>query len=540
MNDGRLHRQPLPLLAAVALLLPAIIALAVWFYSNQEQQRETVERDALQAARQVIELTDAELQAHISTLGLLADSPALAATIDLRRWQEFVERVTRQTSSWRGVVLRREGSAEPLAQGATQLDERALLPLPGGVTSEGTIEGAHRAGRYCPCVILHRRAAGGASLIVSLYLDPRVFQQILVAKTPAGGVGAIVDDTAHFAARSIGYYERVGTLSTPFVQRAVKQGGEGFYQGVTFEGVPNLSAYASSPRTGWSAHLAVNRAAIDSPRTWSNAATATGILAALALAAGLALYGIYEVRLRRMDERRFLEMQKSEAISQFTGTVVHDFRNILAVIDAGLNLLSRQRTKEQADKTIKEVRDTLGRGERLTNQLLSFVRGDGAEIRSIDLRRLLAGSEELLRRSLGDEIQFRWKVAEDARYAYANFDQLELALLNLAINARDALEGTGRFTITTERDGNRVVIAVSDNGPGIPPHRREDVFELYYTTKPAGKGTGLGLAQVAGAIEQAGGKVTLTDAPGGGACFLLKLRAGEPVAQDGPAPSLTG
>src|SRR5690606_15344477 len=121
--------------------------------------------------------------------------------------------------------------------------------------------------------------------------------------------------------------------------------------------------------------------------------------------------------------------------------------------------------------------------------------------------------------------------------ARANLDQLELALLNLAINARDALAGPGQFTIATERDRDRVAIAVSDDGPGIPPERRAEVFELYVTTKPAGKGTGLGLAQVAGAMRQADGRVTLTDNPGGGACFLLSLKAGAPPknAEDEPA-----
>jgi signal transduction histidine kinase len=539
MADGRLHRQPLPLLAAVGLLLPAIIALAVWFYSNQDQRRADVERTALQTARQMIELTDVELEANMRTLALLADSPTLASS-DFSRWRGLIERTMRQTPGWRGIVLRRSDAAAPILEASMEPDGRPLRPLPQAVSNEGTIEGVLREGRYCPCVILHRRAAENPGLVITLYLDPQLFQDIMRAKTPAGRVGAIVDQRAHFAARSMAYDQRVGTPATPYVRRAAARGGNSFYRGVTFEGLANYSAYATSPETGWSAHEAVDRSTIDSARTWSNAATAIGILAALALAAGLALYGIYEMRSRRRDEERFLEMQKSETISRFTGTVVHDFRNILAVVEAGLNLISRQRTKAQMEKTIREVRDTLARGERLTNQLLSFVRGDGAEIRTVDLKALMEGSEELLRGSLGDDIDFNWKVADDARYARANPDQLELALLNLAINARDALAGPGRFTITTERERDRVVIAASDNGPGIPPHRRDEVFELYVSTKPAGKGTGLGLAQVEGAMRQAEGRVKVVDNPGGGARFLLSLKAGappkDPDEEPGEAP----
>lgn len=533
MGDGRLHRQPLPPLAAVALLLPAIIALAVWLYSNQEQQRSSVEDSALRTVRQIVELTDVELTATMRTLTLIADSPSLA-TGELDGFQRFIDRTTRQTRDWRAIVVRRVGAPEPILEAAPQGDGRPLRALPAAIPPQGLIEGVARSGRYCPCVILHRPAAADRNLVVTLYLDPQLFQRVLLAKTPSSAVTALVDREARFAARSLAFGERVGTPGTVYLRGAVARGGEGFYRGVTYEGFENYTAYTASPASGWSAHLAIDRAAMDAPRTWANAATGLGILAALALAAGLLLYGIYEMRVRRSEEQRFLEMQKAEAIGQFTGTVVHDFRNIIAVVEAGLNLIARQRTKAQMERTIGEVRDTLARGERLTNQLLSFARGDGADVRTIDLEKLLTGIDELLRRSLGDEVEFSWSVAEDARYARANADQLELALLNLAINARDALDGPGRFTITTERERDRVVIAASDNGPGVPPHRRESVFELYYSTKPAGKGTGLGLPQVAGAVRQAEGRVKVVDNPGGGARFLLSLKAGiKPPDEEG-------
>jgi signal transduction histidine kinase len=359
----------------------------------------------------MVELSDAALTANMRTLALLADSPALG-TGDLRPWREFIERTARQTPSWRGVVLRRAGVPEPIAEAATRFDERGLRPLPAAVAPDGLIEGVFKSGRHCPCVILHRRAAADPNLVLTLYIDPQLFQRIVNEKTPPGTtVGAIVDREGRFVGRTLDYAERVGTPATTYVRQAIARGGEDFYRGVTYEGLRNYTAYALSPQTGWSAHEAVDRSALDSPRTWSNAATATGILAALALAAGLSLYGIYEMRVRRREERRFLEMQKAEAIGQFTGTVVHDFRNIIAVVEAGLNLIARQRTKAQTEKTISEVRDTLARGERLTNQLLSFVRGDEAEIRTVDLKALLEGSDELLRRSLGDEIDFTWRVA---------------------------------------------------------------------------------------------------------------------------------
>ena len=184
MADGRLHRQPLPLFAAVALLLPAIIALAVWLYANQQQRGSEIEDEALQRTRQMIELADAELSANMRILALVADSPSLRG--ELTRWRDFIERSTRQTPGWRAVVLRRAGSKAPLAEGANRSDGRALRPLPGAISAQGSIEGAFHDGRHCPCVILHRPAAEDPGLIVSLYLDPERFQRIVQAKTPPG------------------------------------------------------------------------------------------------------------------------------------------------------------------------------------------------------------------------------------------------------------------------------------------------------------------------------------------------------------------
>ncbi len=514
------------MLAAAALLLPAIIAFGVWFKAQQDTQRSDVERASLDTARKVIALADAELSANRRVLGVMSGSPLLRDR-DFDTYAARTERLVNEDPDWNGLVVRDAADGAVLLEihkpGDTPSAELPPLDPDPATRAEARVL---RQGRYCPCVMVSVPVGDAGQQVMTLFLDPRAFQRIVTANAGQTAISGIVDRHGGLVARTVDFESRVGTRAGASVLAAVRKAGDGVYHGTTLEGFETYSAYSTSPESGWSAHIAIGSSPIDSPRIWGNAAYGLAILAALVLAAGLIFYAAYEMRRRRGDEVRFLEMQKAEAVSQFTGTVVHDFRNILAVVDAGLNLIGRQRTKAQMEQTIKEVRDTLGRGERLTNQLLSFVRGDAAEIRTIDLEQLLEGSEELLRRSLGDEIAFSWKVAADARYARANADQLELALLNLAINARDALAGPGRFAIATEKDRDRVVIAVSDNGPGIPPHRREDVFELYVSTKPAGKGTGLGLAQVAGAMRQAEGRVRVTDAPGGGACFLLSLKAG--------------
>jgi signal transduction histidine kinase len=526
------------MLAAVALLLPAIIALGLWLYSQQDARRAETERSALDTARKVVALSDAELSANRRVLDVISTSPTLLGG-EFATFAARGERLVTDDPDWNGLVVRDRASGAVLMEISDTADLPSSQLAPLDATAQ-PVEGIVKQGRYCPCVVLNVPLGDDGRRILTLFMSPEPFQRILMANATQSAVSALVDRDGDFVARTIDYENRIASPASVSVRNAIARGSEGIYEGVTLEGLENYSAYTSSPDTGWSAHIAIGAATLDSPRTWANAGIGLAILAALVLAAGLIFYAAYEMRRRRGEEVRFLEMQKAEAIGQFTGTVVHDFRNILAVVEAGLNLIVRQRTKEQTEKTIEEVRATLARGERLTNQLLSFVRGDGAEVRTIDLRDMLEQIEELLRRSLGDDIDFSWKVAEEARYARANLDQLELALLNLAINARDALAGPGRFTVATSRERDRVVIAVSDNGPGIPPHRREEVFALYYSTKPTGKGTGLGLAQVAGAMRQAEGRVRVTDNPGGGACFLLSLKAGtSPDAGEFVAPKQT-
>jgi signal transduction histidine kinase len=512
------------MLAAVALLLPAIIALGIWLYGQQDAQRADTERAARDVARKVIALSDAEVSANQRVLNVIATSPTLLGG-EFSTFAARSERLVKEDPDWNGLVVRDRATGAVLMEisETPEVPSGQLVPINPLVPA---VEGIVRQGRYCPCVVLNVPLGDAGQQVLTLFMAPDPFQHLLRDSAPPSAISGLVDRDGEFVARTLDFETRVGSPASVSLRRAAAKGGEGIYEGMTLEGLENYSAYATSPETGWSAHIAIGAAYLDSPRTWANAGIGLAILAALVLAAGLIFYAAYEMRRQRGDEVRFLEMQKAEAIGQFTGTVVHDFRNILAVVEAGLNLIGRQRTKAQTERTIDEVRATLARGERLTNQLLSFVRGDGAEVRTLDLKQTMEQIEELLRRSLGDDIDFSWKVEEDAQYARANLDQLELALLNLAINARDAMDGPGRFGIATSRERDRVVIAVSDNGPGIPPHRRESVFQLYYSTKPTGKGTGLGLAQVAGAMRQAEGRVSVTDAPGGGACFLLSLKAG--------------
>ncbi|OYW45297.1 MAG: hypothetical protein B7Z08_03635 [Sphingomonadales bacterium 32-68-7] len=528
MNRGRISRQSAPLFAAAVLMLAAILALAVWFNTVQQQRRAAIESEALESARRVVALADAEVQANRRMLTLIAGAPGARAG-DLARIGAFFELAIDENTAWRGLVLREVATGEVLLERGRADDARALSPLPRTPDEDG-VEGILREGRYCPCVAIHMPVADWPDRVMTLYLSPGQFQSIAARLVAPTSLGALVDSEGRFIARTLDYAERVGTPGSRFLREAAAKGGEGIYQGVTLEGVANYTAYASSADSGWSAHVAVGAEQIDDPRWWSTASIATAAIAALALAGGLLLYAAFEMRARRAEQQRMLEMQKAEAISRFTSTVVHDFRNILAVIQAGTRLILRHAAGREIEGHARAMQDAVERGNRLINQLLSFVRGDGAEVGPIDLAKLLGGADELIARSLGDGIEFKWTVADNARYAIGNADQVELALLNLAVNARDAMEGEGRFTLHTQTGADGVEIVACDSGPGVPPQLRERIFEAFYSTKPEGKGTGLGLAQVAGAARQAGGSARLGESPLGGACIVMVLPRGEAPA----------
>jgi PAS domain S-box-containing protein len=248
---------------------------------------------------------------------------------------------------------------------------------------------------------------------------------------------------------------------------------------------------------------------------------------------------------RDMTERRAMQeqlhqSQKMEAIGQLTGGVAHDFNNLLTVILGNLDTLSQQIPPEQA-RWRRAVEQALRASERaagLTQQLLAFARRQPLKPKVEDLNRLLARWTELIRRTLPESISIRR--VEDAEAGSAEIDrnQLESALLNLAVNARDAMPNGGTLTVETARTiirqhdsnvpfdlkpGEYVLICVSDTGVGMTQEVLERAFEPFFTTKPIGQGTGLGLSQVFGFVKQSGGNVKMYSRPGHGTTVKIYL-----------------
>jgi signal transduction histidine kinase/ActR/RegA family two-component response regulator len=239
----------------------------------------------------------------------------------------------------------------------------------------------------------------------------------------------------------------------------------------------------------------------------------------------------------RVQEAKLRQIQKMDAVGQLTGGIAHDFNNMLAVVLGGLELARRCVAGDPASarRHIDSASEGANRAAALTRRLLAFSREDSLKSETISITELVAGMSDLLDRTLGDSIMVVTRDESAAGCVRGDRVQLENAVLNLAVNARDAMNGRGVLTIATGATtltanevgecaaGDYVTLAVGDTGAGMTPEIAERVFEPFFTTKEAGKGTGLGLSQIFGLVRQLHGEIALVTAPGKGTTVTLYL-----------------
>ena len=246
-----------------------------------------------------------------------------------------------------------------------------------------------------------------------------------------------------------------------------------------------------------------------------------------------------EVYARSKVEEQLRQIQKMEAVGQLTGGIAHDFNNMLAVIMGGLTLLQRKLARGETDveRFVDAAIDGAQRAATLTQRLLAFSRQQALSPEPLVVNKLVAGMSELLDRTLGEQVKVETVLAAGLWQVKADPAQLENAILNLAVNARDAMPGGGRLTIETLNafvddayaqeyaieTGQYVLIAVADTGAGMAPEVIAKAFDPFFTTKGAGKGTGLGLSQVYGFVRQSGGHVKIYSELGVGTSVKIYL-----------------
>ena len=538
----------------VAAMLPTVVFAAVSVFYLLRAERERVTNSTIAQSEYVMTLVDTQLQRHLAALDVLSSS----IYFETRNWSEFYWRVQRLLAAnplWESIVLidsqRREevfdlhrpfGAPRPIAP-VHEHDLRRVLTS--GTALVGDIESHEH-----PVVWLYvpARVDGKITHVIAVSLKSSILQNTLTAYASPDATGAIVDADGDFVARTLDYHERVGTPATQYVRDAVRNGKGGLYSGTTYEGLKNYTAYFVSPTSGWSTHLAVASGSIDTPTRLSFVAAGIAALGGLALGGFLIVLVLRDIAERRRAEEMLRQSQKMEAIGQLTGGIAHDFNNLLTAVIGNLDMIrtraaGNDRLQRMADNALEAAR----KGAKLSSQLLAFSRSQRMNVGPVDLAQLLGGMSGLLAQSVGPSVRVDVRVDEDARFVVSDANQLELALLNLAVNARDAMPEGGTLTIKarhvedTERRLPHVELAVSDTGTGMTEEVRARAIEPFYTTKPTGQGTGLGLSQVYAVARESGGSLHIDSEPERGTTVRMMLPAGTPplVRTDVEAPPAT-
>lgn len=532
----------------LAALLPVLIFVVFLAVTISRQEKAEAEEYAAARAREIINRVDAEVSSDIRAMTALMQATRNMATIDNGTPDRGRSRLTQGLfPQWEGVLFWTRETGTTLF---STFPSEELPPIPEewagqlGTGAEPVVGGIERVDG-APVAMLHlQELQDERQLVLSLGLRPRVYQDILMSELPEGSIGAIVDRKGNFLARSVDYENRIGTPATEFVRAAVARGGSGLYRGRTYEGFTNLTAYHTSPLTGWSSHVAISDALVDRPGSLATLIGLAGGVTCLVLAGGLIFLVAQDNSRRLRSEQTLRNMQRMESIASLTGGVAHDFNNLLTVIIGNLQKLSRSgadMSSEEARIAIDGALSSSRRAANLTRSLLAFSRQQALAPHVIDVNNFVTDAADLVRRTIGEAYDVRTNADPAAGRVRVDESQLGSALLNLAVNARDAMPDGGSITFGSKRvvldknagslelaPGVYTQISVADNGPGMPTEVEEKAFDPFFTTKEVGKGTGLGLSQVDGFMRQSGGAVELINKPGVGVTINLYL----PVTED--------
>ncbi len=411
----------------------------------------------------------------------------------------------------------------------------------------------------------HRLASDDGNFrgVIAVAVRPAYFEDFysLIGQTP-GSFYALVRADGALLARYPVRSDRTRRLSPESPLRvAIKKGLDHDIFTVTSEidGIPRRVGFRKL--AGYPIYAL---AGTDTAATQAEWLSTMGTHLIFGLPATLLLFAVLWIALRRTErlhdeaERREVaegalrQAQRLEAIGQLTGGVAHDFNNLLMIVSGTVQRLRRHVTGEEETQLLDTIATATQRGESLTRQLLAFSRRQTLQPSVIDLAERLPEIKEMLSRSLRGDIDIRVGVPHRACAIKVDPSELELALLNLAVNARDAMPSGGTLTITAKPvvlrgkaseeglSGEFVALRVADTGLGIPPDILPRVFEPFFTTKEVGKGTGLGLSQVYGFARQSGGAVTITSSRRGTAVTLFLPQTWEAPTQARPQAAAAG
>ncbi|MGY2050092.1 ATP-binding protein [Methylobacterium sp. JK268] len=565
---------PLRLIAALSLVGPALVfAYAAWSESAaidartderieraldilQEQALkalQTVERTLAEANEVLRGLDDAQIRAEEARL-----SERLAAS---QRALPQIQAIWAFDAAGHPLV---SSTVRPVPRDLDNTDRDYFLAQrqDGAASFIGGILRAKVGGMRFFVVSARRpdRRDGGFDGVVAISVLPDHFRQFYarLARGVADSFGLIRADGAILARHpsAEAWPDRLGPGSAflAAVARAPEAGG--FTTVSQIDRVERRIGYRLIPGYPLYVQAGIETAAIRQElRDSLLGHMAFGCPATLALFA-LAIYALRrterfeaEVARREVAEAALKQAQRLEAVGQLTGGVAHDFNNLLMVVNGNVERLKRYPAADDRQRrALDAIEAAAKRGASLTRQLLSFSRRQTHEPVPVDLTRCLPVFEDMLRSSLRGDIAVDLRLAPALWPTKVDLNELELAVLNLAVNARDAMPEGGRLTIAAQNvsfadpetiglAGEFVALSLSDTGSGIPPDVLARVFEPFFTTKEVGKGTGLGLSQVYGFARQSGGSAAIASQPGRGTTVTLYLPRTREVPAEPEAPA---
>jgi two-component system, NtrC family, sensor kinase len=559
----------LQLMMVASVVLPLVLfGFAAWLNYRHEEE---VADDRIERSLDI--LHEHTLKVFQTVEGAIAEvneivrgMPDDAIRADQPRLHERMKRIVEVLPQLRAVFLI-DGDGRPLASSQ-------LVQVPADLRSrERSFFNVHIAGDVgtfvsevveprlaifgTPFFVLSRRrpsADGTFNGVIAVAVVPQYFEEFyaLIGRSP-GELYALLRADGKFLARYPQPPDRLRAFG-PGLEAAVAEGREreirtgrsqidGAERRVGYRKLEGFPVYAiagietSAIRGDWISTMA-GHLIFGVPATLF-------ILLILAMALRRTRRLHAEAERREAAEAALRQAQRLEAIGHLTGGVAHDFNNLLMIVSGSAERLRRDLTSEKHRRLLDMIMNATSRGESLTRQLLAFSRRQMLTPAVIDLTQRLPELKDMLTRSLRDDITTEVLVPDESCAVKVDPSELELALLNLAVNARDAMPNGGTLTITAKPvvlegsataeglSGDFVAIGVADTGSGIAPEILHHVFEPFFTTKEVGKGTGLGLSQVYGFAKQSGGTATVTSTVGRGTAITIYL----PRTQELPAPS---
>ena len=596
----------------LAVMLPTLAAAVATIGYVYTQERNGFERGLSETTRALKLVVDREFAGREALLRTLAESPALTRG-DLEIFHAYAKAVAPtpdkaivlSTPDGRTVLNSRRPFGEPLPEVATRVFRRAAEPMAPVVTD---LFFANLGQQYSFAVEVPVVREGKVIYYLAMGQFADQLQQVLLDQhLPSGWIGTIVDRKDQVVARNVEPARFIGTRAREEVLQKLEQAHGEPVQIRALDGSAVVAAYSRSTKYGWAVFVGVPQAQITTP---AKAAQLFGAIAAVLLVASLlaalqlgrrmvepvitladaaAALGRGEpvqlgpTGLRETDvvanalraasvslseakielEQRVsaalddaerahqsvIRSQRLEAVGQLTGGVAHDFNNLLMVVGTNVHLLQGRHSELAGDAQLARIERAVATGTKLTRQLLSFARRQPLRPQRVDLAQALPEMLDLVRPTLGGSISARCEIEPALACVLIDPAEFELAIINLSINARDAMPGGGQLRVWAHAGTTAtalpataatVVIEVSDSGVGIDRALLDRVFEPFFTTKAVGSGTGLGLSQVYGMATQAGGTVQISSEAGKGTTVRIVLPAADPAGpreqRDQPSP----